>query len=114
MKASVLIPAYQARPYILTALQSVAAQTHGNWEILVVEDGSRDGTESIVEAFAATCGQTVVYRNMGTTAESAQCAIDCSNSQVEMSWRFSMPMTVGNPPTWNSPWRKSAQAAIGL
>lgn len=66
MKASVLIPAYQARPYILTALQSVAAQTHANWEIVVVEDGSRDGTESIVEAFGTSCGHTVVYRNMGT------------------------------------------------
>ena len=66
MNASVLIPAYQARPYILTALQSVAAQTHADWEIIVVEDGSRDGTESVVEAFAATCTQRVVYRNMGT------------------------------------------------
>jgi glycosyltransferase involved in cell wall biosynthesis len=65
MNVSVLIPAYQARPYILTALQSVAAQTHTDWEIVVVEDGSRDGTESVVEAFAATCVQRVVYRNMG-------------------------------------------------
>ncbi|HTO03568.1 MAG TPA: glycosyltransferase family 2 protein [Opitutus sp.] len=65
MNASVLIPAYQARPYILTALQSVAAQTHTDWEIIVVEDGSHDGTEAVVAAFAATCTQRVVYRNMG-------------------------------------------------
>ena len=68
MNVSVLIPAYQARPYILRALQSVAAQTHTDWEIIVVEDGSHDGTDSIVAAFAATCVQRVVYRNMGANS----------------------------------------------
>jgi glycosyltransferase involved in cell wall biosynthesis len=68
MRASVLIPAYQARLYILTALQSVAAQTHDDWEIIVVEDGSHDGTEAIVRAFAETCRHPVLYRNMGTNS----------------------------------------------
>ena len=66
MKVSVLIPAYQAGSYILTALQSVATQTHEDWEIIVVEDGSRDGTEAIVEEFGRTARNSVVYRNMGT------------------------------------------------
>ena len=66
MKVSVLIPAYQAGPYILTALQSVASQTHADWEVIVVEDGSRDGTEALVEEFGRDRLNTVVYRNMGT------------------------------------------------
>jgi glycosyltransferase involved in cell wall biosynthesis len=66
MKVSVLIAAYQAGPYILTALQSVRAQTHTDWEVIVVEDGSHDQTEMVVSTFAATCTQTVSYRNLGS------------------------------------------------
>jgi glycosyltransferase involved in cell wall biosynthesis len=66
MKVSVLIPAYQAGQYIEVALRSLRAQTHPDWELVVVEDGSRDGTQQTVETFAATCRQPVVYRNLGT------------------------------------------------
>jgi teichuronic acid biosynthesis glycosyltransferase TuaG len=68
MKVSVLIPAYQAQAFILTALESVLAQTHENWEVIVVEDGSHDGTETIVDTFGAACSRRVVYRNMGANA----------------------------------------------
>jgi len=65
MKVSVLIPAYQAGSFVQTALESVVGQTHEDWEIIVVEDGSHDGTEAIVDTFAASCGRRVIYRNMG-------------------------------------------------
>jgi glycosyltransferase involved in cell wall biosynthesis len=50
---SVVIPAYNASRTIAETLESVISQTHGNLEILVVDDGSTDGTPAIVEAFAA-------------------------------------------------------------
>lgn len=65
MKVSVLIPAFEAGAYIATALDSVGAQTHLNWEVIVVEDGSHDETQAIVEAFAGSCGHPVLYRNLG-------------------------------------------------
>ena len=66
MKVSVLIPAYHAGAYILGALQSVRTQLHADWEVIVVEDGSRDTTASQVEAFAASVSQSVSYRNLGS------------------------------------------------
>lgn len=66
MKISVLIPAFNADPFIATALASVRAQTHLDWEIVVVEDGSHDETGRIVAAFAASCAQPVRYDNLGT------------------------------------------------
>lgn len=66
MKASVLIPAFRSRPFILTALQSVAAQTYEDWELIVVEDGSSDGTGVIVDAFAQSSEHRVVYRRLAT------------------------------------------------
>jgi glycosyltransferase involved in cell wall biosynthesis len=63
MKISVLIAAYEAAPFISSALASVRCQTHQDWEIVVVEDGSNDGTEGIVRAFGASVRQPVLYEN---------------------------------------------------
>jgi glycosyltransferase involved in cell wall biosynthesis len=65
MKVSVLIPAYQAGGSIAKALDSLRSQTHLNWEVIVVEDGSHDQTQAVVESFASTSGHPVVYRNLG-------------------------------------------------
>lgn len=66
MTISVLIAAYKAGPYIASALESVRSQTYADWELIVVEDGSRDETEAIVTAFAAKVPQPVRYENLGT------------------------------------------------
>lgn len=48
---SIITPTYN-RAYILPlALESVLAQTHGNWEMLVVDDGSIDDTEMVVQKY---------------------------------------------------------------
>jgi glycosyltransferase involved in cell wall biosynthesis len=49
---SVVIPAYHADPFLSEALDSVRLQTYRHWELLVVEDGSQDQTETMVRAFA--------------------------------------------------------------
>ena len=41
---SVVIPAHNAMPYLITALNSVLQQTFGDFEVLVVDDGSQDDT----------------------------------------------------------------------
>ncbi|MFA6961796.1 MAG: glycosyltransferase family 2 protein [Opitutaceae bacterium] len=49
---SILIPAYNAEPWIEATLQSAVSQSHANLEIIVVDDGSTDNTLSIAKAFA--------------------------------------------------------------
>jgi glycosyltransferase involved in cell wall biosynthesis len=49
---SVVIPTYGGERFIAESLDSVVHQTHPHWEILVVEDGSRDATQRIVESVA--------------------------------------------------------------
>lgn len=48
---SVVMPAYNAEKYIAEAIRSVLAQTHTNWELLIVDDGSTDGTAAVIDRF---------------------------------------------------------------
>jgi len=66
MKISILIAAYRAAPTVAWALAGARAQTHRDWEIVVVEDGSRDGTEAIVRAAASSEFPSIRYENLGT------------------------------------------------
>ncbi len=60
-RVSICIPAYNAEKYLPAALESVRCQTFTDWELIVTEDGSRDGTEQIVNEFAARVPQPVRY-----------------------------------------------------
>lgn len=63
---SVLIPAYNAARFLPAALDCLRSQTHRTWELIVVEDGSRDGTEQLVRNFGFEMSQPVRYENLGS------------------------------------------------
>ncbi|HLT72344.1 MAG TPA: glycosyltransferase family 2 protein, partial [Cyclobacteriaceae bacterium] len=49
---SVIMPVYNADIYVELAITSVIKQTYANWELLVVDDGSVDKSNEIIEAYA--------------------------------------------------------------
>jgi glycosyltransferase involved in cell wall biosynthesis len=51
---SIILPVRDGESSIAATLESAAGQTYGNTEIIVVDDGSRDGTRAIVEAGGAS------------------------------------------------------------
>jgi glycosyltransferase involved in cell wall biosynthesis len=50
-KISVIMPAYNAGKYIKDAIDSVVNQSFKDWELLVVNDASKDNTLEIIKSF---------------------------------------------------------------
>lgn len=49
--ASVIIPTFDRASWVGEAIASALAQTYPHWELIVVDDGSRDATPEVVQAF---------------------------------------------------------------
>ena len=59
---SVIIPVYNVAPYLREALDSVIHQTYSNLEILVVDDGSTDGSGEICEEYRTDDRVQVIHQ----------------------------------------------------
>lgn len=67
---SVIIPVYNVRPYLIEALDSTLSQTYKNLEIIIIDDGSTDGSRAICDAYAEKDDRVVVIHqeNKGLSA----------------------------------------------
>ena len=62
---SVCIPFYQGAAYALETVRSILAQTYQNWELVMTDDASSDGTAEVIEALMARVSDPRLrfYRN---------------------------------------------------
>lgn len=67
---TIIIPAYNVEQYLARCLDSLQVQTHENLEIIVVDDGSTDGTDTVADTFAQKDSRIKVIHqeNGGVTA----------------------------------------------
>ncbi|MGZ8917160.1 MAG: glycosyltransferase family 2 protein [Methylobacter sp.] len=65
---SIITPAYNAAPFIGTAIESVLTQQWSNWEMIVIDDGSIDDTAKIVKQFADSRIRYFYQENRGVSA----------------------------------------------
>ncbi|WP_291475186.1 glycosyltransferase family 2 protein [Acidovorax sp.] len=62
-KVSILIPVFNRKDYIAECIQSALDQTFTDFEIVVVDNASEDGTWEICQKFAAMDGRVRIFRN---------------------------------------------------
>ena len=49
---SVIMPVYNVEDYVAEAIESVRQQSYGEWELLLIDDGSTDESSKICNAYA--------------------------------------------------------------
>jgi glycosyltransferase involved in cell wall biosynthesis len=64
-KVSVLMACHNARQFIEAAISSVLGQTHQNWELIIVDDGSTDRSSEVVAAFRSDKIHLEIQSNRG-------------------------------------------------
>lgn len=82
---SVIIPVYNVKPYLARCLSSIVGQSCENLEILVIDDGSTDGSSEICDRFAAEDSRIRVFhtenrglsaaRNLGLEHSKGSCIV---------------------------------------
>lgn len=68
VSVSVVVPLYNKAPYIRRALDSVLQQSFRDFEIIVVDDGSTDGSAAIAQSFDDDRIRIITQTNRGTSA----------------------------------------------
>lgn len=61
---SIVIPVYNVAQYLNECLQSVANQTYTDWECILVDDGSTDGSSEICDEWGKKDSRFVVYHQV--------------------------------------------------
>lgn len=71
-KISVIVPVYNSLECLERCVDSICAQTYGNLEILLVDDGSTDGTDRLCERLAIKDCRIRTYHKENGGASSAR------------------------------------------
>lgn len=80
---SILIPCYNAAPYIAEALDSALAQTWPEKEIVAVNDGSTDRSGEILESYRSRGVKVIHQENRGQCAAANRAFEECSGDYIK-------------------------------
>ena len=83
---SVLMPTYNRAPYLKLTLEGFAQQTIQGWELVLVDDGSTDKTEEVVDAFKDRLN--ILYLKQSNQGRAAARNYACSKARGHI-WVFS-------------------------
>lgn len=80
---SILIPAFNAEDVIAETIESALAQTWPRIEIVIVDDGSTDGTLAVAEEFASERVSVVAQENQGGSAARNRAFALCQGDYIQ-------------------------------
>lgn len=71
-KVSVIVPCYNQAQFLAETLDSVLAQTHENWECIIVNDGSTDDTEAVAKEYCNKDNRFIYHKKENGGLSSAR------------------------------------------
>lgn len=69
---TIVLPVYNGETYLALAIDSVLAQSYYNWELLIVDDGSKDGSASICDEYAGRDSRIKVFHQPNSGVNTAR------------------------------------------
>ena len=80
---SIITPSYNSEKYLKECIESVLNQTYSNWEMLLVDDASIDGSRSIIESYSSKESRikTILLDENSGAAKARNIAIDRSEGR---------------------------------
>ena len=60
---SILIPVYNSEKYLENAINSIINQTHKEWKIIAINDGSTDNSAQILKKYKKNLGKKMIILN---------------------------------------------------
>ncbi|MCH5327993.1 MAG: glycosyltransferase family 2 protein [Coprobacter sp.] len=82
---SIIIPVYNVAPYIRKCLDSVLTQDVNDWEALLIDDGSTDGSGSVCDEYAGRDSRFRVFHKTNGGVSSAR-NMGLDNARGEWVW----------------------------
>jgi glycosyltransferase involved in cell wall biosynthesis len=80
---SILIPAYNAEMWLTETLRSALAQTWDSKEIVIVDDGSKDGTLALARTFESSIVKVFTHKNQGASATRNKALSLCHGNYIQ-------------------------------
>lgn len=82
MKLSIIIPVYQSKKYIERCINSVLSQSYSDFEMILVDDGSTDGSAEICDEAARRDSRImVIHRNNGGLSTARNTGIEGASGE---------------------------------
>lgn len=80
----IIIPVYNVRPYVEQCLQSVINQTTRDINVIIVDDGSTDGSASVCDKYSMLSNVKVIHQTNGGLSSARNTGLNNSNSEYVM------------------------------
>ncbi len=82
---SIIIPVYQAKPYLERCLESVLSQTFTDFEVILVDDGSTDGSGEMCDKYASLYDNIrAIHKTNGGLSSARNTGIEAASGQYLM------------------------------